>query len=125
MELPKIQRKTYYPTIEKVQKENDTKAKPDDKKPPPVKTGRADSQAKWIHESLGRVPPLCLCQEHIYSNWSQDLGDVVEVGKKKTFEKATPMDKEVLLAHQREQTVDIQDQEDNPFPNGGYAYRPN
>ena len=115
MELPKIQRKTYYPIIEKVQKESDTKAKPNDKESSPV---------KWNHERLGRVPPLCLSLEHIYLNWPQDLGDVVEVGKKKTSEKATPMDKEVLLAHQREQTVDTQGRQDEPFPNGGYAYRP-
>lgn len=121
---PEIQRKTSYTAIEKVQKESDGKAKPDDKELPSVTTGSTDSQTKWNHERLDRVSPLCLCQEHIYSYGSPDLGDVMEVGEKEASTKATQMDKEAILAYQREKAVDIQNGQDNSLPYGRYAYRP-
>ena len=47
----------------------------------------------------------------------------MEVGEKEASAKATQMDKEVILAYQREKTVDIQNRQDNSLPYGRYAYR--
>lgn len=47
----------------------------------------------------------------------------MEVGEKEASAKATQMDKEALLAYQRQKAVNIQNGQDNSLLYGRYPYR--